>query len=147
MNGQWLSINLPMPACLMAWNQLQCPPQSNLIPSADPFISLTSFAIQTGFLKSAKFHSKKRKSAKYWIWGNQWPLVQNIARSTVGEWWSQYQSQWWLIYSVDGLFISHLQQTCMWVAGGKFRGVLRSGAVAQPWTSPSANWPRRVIRT
>lgn len=54
---------------------------------------------------------------------------------------------WWLIYLVDGLFISQSEQTCIWVAGGKFRGVLFSGAVAQPCTSPSANWPRRVIRT
>lgn len=29
-----------MPACLVAWNQLQCPSQGNLIPSADSFISL-----------------------------------------------------------------------------------------------------------
>lgn len=54
----------------------------------------------------------------------------------------------WLIYLVDGLFISQPEQTCVWVAGGKFRGVLLGGsAVAQPCTSPSANWPRRVIRT
>lgn len=54
---------------------------------------------------------------------------------------------WWLIYLVDGLFISQPGQTCTWVAGGKFRGVLFSSAVAQPCTSPSASWPRWVIRT
>lgn len=34
-----------MSACLTAWIQLQCPSQSNLIPSTHSFISLPSFAI------------------------------------------------------------------------------------------------------
>lgn len=80
-----------MPACLAAWNQLQCPSQSNLIPSVDSFISLTSFAIQTDFLKRGELDSKERMAAKYWIQGNQQPVVQNIAWSTVGERWSLSQ--------------------------------------------------------
>lgn len=75
----------------------------------------------------------------------KWPPVRNIAGSTVGEQRSLSQR---LIYLLDGLFISQPGQTvCVWVAGGKFRGVLFSAAVAQPCTSPSAKWPRRVIGT
>lgn len=122
---------------------LQCPSQSNLIPSADSFISLTSFAIQTDFLKRGELDSKERMSAKYWIWG-KWPKY-SLEHS---RWAMVFISvPWWLIYLVDRLFITQPIQTCIWVAWGKFRGVLLSGSVAQPCTSPSANWPHRVIRT
>lgn len=137
-----------MPACLTAWNQLQCPSQSNLIPSADSFISLTSFAIRTGFLKRAELDSGARMSAKILnLRGNQWPAVQNIARSAVGERWSLSQYHGGSFISLMDCLSVSPEQTCIWVAGGKFGGVLFSGAVAQACTSPSANWPRRVIRT
>lgn len=137
-----------MPACLTAWNQLQCPSQSNLIPSADSFISLTSFAIRTGFLKRAELDSGARMSAKILnLRGDQWPAVQNIARSAVGERWSLSQYHGGSFISLMDCLSVSPEQTCIWVAGGKFGGVLFSGAVAQACTSPSANWPRRVIRT
>lgn len=46
------------PACLAARNQLQCPSRGNLIPSADSFISLTSFATHHCFLKAEELHLK-----------------------------------------------------------------------------------------
>lgn len=134
-----------MPACLTAWNQLQCPFQSNLIYSADSFISLTSFAILTGFLKRVGFKGKDEgkilnlrepmtTSPKYCLEHSRWAMsFISVPR--------------WLIYLVDGLFISQPKQTCMCVAAGKFRGVLFSCAVEQPCTSPSASWPHWVIRT
>lgn len=44
------------PACLAARNQLQCPSWGNLIPSADSFIRLTSFASHHCFLKAEELH-------------------------------------------------------------------------------------------
>lgn len=79
--------------------------------------------------------------------GNQWPAVQNIARSAVGERWSLSQYHGGSFISLMDCLSVSPEQTCIWVAGGKFGGVLFSGAVAQACTSPSANWPRRVIRT
>lgn len=89
--------------------------------------------------------------------GEEWCKILNLREPTTScpkycsehsRWAMVFISvPWWLIYLVDGLFISQPEQTCIWVAGGKFRGVLFSGAVAQPCTSPSASWPRRVIRT
>lgn len=143
---QWMDNGYPsiFHASLTAY-QLQCPFQSNLIYSADSFISLTSFAILTGFLKRVGFKGKDEgkilnlrepmtTSPKYCLEHSRWAM-------------SFISVPLWLIYLVDGLFISQLKQTCMWVAAGKFRGVLFSCAVEQACTSPSASWPHWVIRT
>lgn len=103
-----------MPACLTAWNQLQCSSQSNLIPSADSFISLTSFAIRTGFLKRAELDSGARMSAKILnLRGDQWPAVQNIARSAVGERWSLSQCHGGSFISLMDCLSVSPEQTCI----------------------------------
>lgn len=144
MNGQWLSINLPcqlvsQPATnynvhlkaiwslqlthSSAWPHLQ--PRLKEFPKERPG--------EDGF-KILNLREPMTSSAKYCLEHSRWVMVF-------------ISVPWWLIYLVDGLFISQPRQTCVWVAGGKFGGILSCAVVAQPCSSPSASWPRRVIRT
>lgn len=52
------------PACLAARNQLQCPSWGNLIPSAESFIRLTSFASHRCFLKAEELHPQGQMAWK-----------------------------------------------------------------------------------
>lgn len=52
------------PACLAARNQLQCPSWGNLIPSAESFIRLTSFASHHCFLKAEELHPQGQMAWK-----------------------------------------------------------------------------------
>ena len=147
MNGQWPSINLPC--------QLVSRPGTNYNVHLKAIWSLQlTHSSAWPHLQSGPVSWREQSwiQGRGWVQniefeGNQWPAVQNIARSTVGERWSLSRYHGGSFISLMDCLSVSPEQTCIWVAGGKFRGVLFSGAVAQACTSPSASWPRRVIRT
>lgn len=135
MNGQWLSINLasqlvsqPEPTTMSISKQFD--PSSWLIHQHDLICNPDRFP------EGKRVEFKEEVCCK--ILNLRQPLTNNAKCCLEHSRWVMVlmSGLWWLIYFVDGLFISHV-----------FEEVSSSDAAAQSCTSPSASWPRRVMRT